>query len=52
MSKKYITKAAALQKIQRFCAYQDRCHSEVRIKLLDLGMYGDELEEIMAELVI
>ncbi len=47
-----MTKAQALQKIQRYCAYQDRCHQEVRSKLLDLGVYGDTLEEIMAELVI
>lgn len=50
--KKYITKEAALQKIQRYCAYQDRCHQEVRFKLLDWGVYGDTLEEIMADLVI
>lgn len=50
--KKYMTKEAALQKIQRYCAYQDRCHQEVRSKLLDWGVYGDTLEEIMAELVI
>lgn len=52
MSKKYITKDAALQKLQHYCAYQDRCHSEVRSKLLDLGVYGDTLEEIMSELII
>lgn len=49
--KKYISQAEALQKLQRYCAYQDRCHSEVRSKLLDLGIYGDELEEIIAELI-
>ncbi len=37
--------------MQRYCAYQDRCHSEVRSKLLDLGIYGDELEEVIAELI-
>lgn len=41
----------ALQKLERFCAYQDRCHQEVRFKLLDLGVYGDELEEIIAQLI-
>jgi len=50
--KKYISKAEALQKLQRYCVYQDRCHQEVRSKLLDLGVYGDELEEIMADLVM
>ncbi|HMN88995.1 MAG TPA: regulatory protein RecX [Saprospiraceae bacterium] len=42
---------AALQKLQRYCAYQERSHQEVRGKLLDLGIYGDTLEEIMAQLI-
>lgn len=41
----------ALKKLQRYCAYQDRCHQEVRTKLLSLQVYGDDLEQIMAELV-
>lgn len=49
--KKYISSLDALKKLQRYCAYQDRCHSEVRSKLLDLGVYGDTLEEIMALLI-
>lgn len=52
MTKSYLSKDQALKKLQRYCAYQDRCHSEVRSKLLDLGVYGDTLEEIMAELII
>jgi regulatory protein len=51
MPPKYLTKAVALQKLQRYCAYQDRCHQEVRSKLLELGVYGDTLEEVMAELI-
>ncbi|PSR12320.1 MAG: RecX family transcriptional regulator [Bacteroidetes bacterium] len=51
MPPKYLTKAVALQKLQRYCAYQDRCHQEVRTKLLELGVYGDTLEEVMAELI-
>lgn len=49
--KKYLTKSEALKKLQRYCAYQDRCHSEVRSKLLDLGVYGDDLEEVIVELI-
>ena len=52
MQKKYLSKADALKRMQRYCAYQDRCHYEVRSKLLELGVYGDTLEEIMAELII
>ncbi len=49
--KKYVSKADALIKLQRYCAYQDRCHKEVRSKLLDLGIYGDDLEEVMVDLI-
>lgn len=37
--------------MRRYCAAQERCHSEVRNKLLKMHVYGDELEEIMAQLV-
>ena len=49
--KKYTSKADALAKLQRYCAYQERCHQEVRSKLLDLGIYGDDLEEIISDLI-
>ena len=52
MSKPYLSKEDAFKKLQHYCAYQDRCHSEVRTKLIKLGVYGDTLEEIMAELII
>lgn len=49
--KKYIGPEEALAKLQRYCAYQDRCHQEVRSKLLELGVYGEVLEEIISELI-
>lgn len=52
MQKKYLTQEAALQKLQYYCAYQDRCHNEVRSKLISLGVYGDTLEQIITELII
>ncbi len=42
---------AELEKIKHYCAYQERCHSEVRTKLLELKVYGDELEGMMAILI-
>lgn len=48
---KYISKEEGLAKLQKYCAYQDRCHQEVRTKLINLGIYGDILEEIIAELI-
>ncbi len=50
-SPKALSKSEALAKAQRFCAYQERCHSELRGKLLDWGVYGDTLEEILADLI-
>lgn len=51
LAKKYISRDEARQRMQRYCAYQDRSHQEVRNKLLSLGIYGDDLETIMAELI-
>ena len=51
MQKPFPGKDVALQKMQRYCAFQERCHSEVRQKLLEISVYGDTLEEIIAELI-
>jgi regulatory protein len=37
--------------IERYCVYQDRCHHEVRQKLLEHGIYGDILENILTDLI-
>ena len=41
----------ALQKMRKYCAYQERCHQEVRHKLIALGMRGDTLEKIVGQLI-
>jgi regulatory protein len=40
-----------LSKLRNYCAYQERCHQEVRTKLLELGERGDDLEEIIIALI-
>lgn len=40
-----------LAPIQHYCAYQERCHSEVKQKLYELGFRGNEVEEALAELI-
>ncbi len=37
--------------IRKYCAFQERCHKEVRQKLLNHGIYGDQLEETLAMLI-
>ena len=43
--------SSALEKIKRYCAYQERSHLEVRHKLLELNIYGNELENYMTVLI-
>ncbi|MFZ1497887.1 MAG: regulatory protein RecX [Saprospiraceae bacterium] len=49
--KKRLTPQQALEKLRSYCAYQERCHTEVRTKILSLGVWGSDLEEIIATLV-
>ncbi|KXK36318.1 MAG: RecX family transcriptional regulator [Saprospiraceae bacterium] len=49
--KTFWTADEAVDKIRRYCALQERSHSEVRSKLLDNGIYGDLLEEIISDLI-
>ena len=51
MYKKYLTKEQALQKLKHYCAYQERCHSEVKEKLYQLGVWKKEHDEIIASLI-
>jgi regulatory protein len=49
--KKNLTPEQALQKLKHFCAYQERCHSEVREKLYDLGVWKKEHDQIISTLI-
>jgi regulatory protein len=42
---------AALQKLRHYCAYQERCHSEVEHKCRELGLRGEEIGEAIAALI-
>jgi regulatory protein len=49
--KKYLTKEQALQKLKHYCAYQERCHSEVKEKLYSFGVWKRDHDEITATLI-
>lgn len=51
MYKKQLTKEQALQKLKHYCAYQERCHSEVKEKLYQLGVWKRDHDEIIAALI-
>lgn len=41
----------AIQKLEHFCAYQERCHAEVTSKLYDLKMTSDEIDAVIVHLI-
>ena len=41
----------ALKRMGRYCAYQDRCHQEVRQKLREMKMIPEAVDHIMAYLI-
>ena len=51
MNNKYHSKEEALQKAKHYCAYQERCHSEVKEKLYSFGMHKNEVDELLSELI-
>lgn len=51
IQKKQLTKEQALQKLRHYCAYQERCHVEVKEKLYSFGLRKQMVEESMAQLI-
>jgi len=49
--KQHLTPDQALQKARQYCAYQERCHKEVKEKLYGFGLYKKEVEEILSKLI-
>jgi regulatory protein len=50
-TKKSFTAFEAFSKICRYCAYQERSHSEVKNKLLEYGLRSAQVDEILAHLI-
>jgi regulatory protein len=43
--------AVALQKLRKYCAYQERCHQEVKQKLYSWYMYGSDVDQLVAQII-
>lgn len=41
----------AVQKIEHYCAYQERCHEEVIQKLRSMKMNSEEIDQIISQLI-
>ena len=51
MAFQHFTPQQSVPKIKQYCAYQERCHAEVRDKLYSFGLNKIEVEEIISELI-
>lgn len=46
-----LTPTQARKKLEWYCAYQERCHSEVKEKLYNYGLFPNEVDQIVAYLI-
>jgi len=51
LPQKSLTKEQVYQKLKHYCAYQDRCHSEVKTKAYSFGLRKPEVEELTSKLI-
>jgi regulatory protein len=51
MASQNFTPGQALPKIKQYCAYQERCHAEVKDKLYSFGLHRTEVDDIIVQLI-
>jgi regulatory protein len=51
LQKKRLTPDQALQKAKHYCAYQERSHAEAKEKLYSFGLWKNEVEKIISQLI-
>ncbi|MDQ2863198.1 MAG: RecX family transcriptional regulator [Bacteroidota bacterium] len=51
MALQTFTPQQSLPKIKQYCGYQERCHTEVKEKLYSFGLYKQEVEKIIVDLI-
>lgn len=51
LQKKRLTPEQGIQKLKHYCAYQDRSHAEVKEKLYSLGLWKQDVEKAISQLI-
>ena len=51
MALQNFTPEQAIPKIKQYCAYQERCHAEVKDKLYSFGLHRKDVDEIIVLLI-
>ena len=49
--RKSLSPEQALQKARHYCAYQERSHQEVKEKLYSFGLYKNQVEPLLSQLI-
>jgi regulatory protein len=52
MALQNFTPEQSIPKIKQYCAYQERCHAEVKDKLYSFGLHRKDVDEIIAGLIV
>lgn len=52
MRKQKHSYSEALKKLRKYCAYQERCHKEIRQKLFDWGFGQEDILKITGQLLV
>ena len=47
----HLSPEQAWEKVKPFCAYQERCHSEVKEKLYGYGLHRPDVEQLISRLI-
>lgn len=51
LRRQQLTIEQALPKARHYCAYQERCHQEVKEKLYSFGLWKKDVEEVVSRLI-
>ena len=51
VNRKRLTAEQALQKMKLYCAYQELCHAETKQKLYSFGLFKNDVDRIVSQLI-